>query len=249
MEQGRLLLSTASTRLSQHQALQAVTHPAAVGALSCQKHRGSHWRCPKSAPPGKAQAGRQSHPNVVNELIHESCCRTKGAQTAQGHIMFAVCFATLTFPQVPVARAGGKQGVVTASREWWQRAAFGVSNISSHLTQCPPVQQHWEETAGLGRFESLCSFLEGTDPTPGLPNQSRWSPKQAQISWTQGFHCQVTWAPLPKDRRRAVGANTGFKTPFFQSKMSNSSCPGESLITSPSVLQDLGAIPVGAQQV
>lgn len=69
--------------------------------------------CPTSAPPDKAQAGRQSHPNVVNELIHESCCRTKGAQTAQGHVMFGVCFATLTFPQVPVARAGGGQGVVT----------------------------------------------------------------------------------------------------------------------------------------
>lgn len=54
---------------------------------------------------------------------------------------------------LPSRRCGWPgQGVVTAGRERQQRAAFSLRNSSSHLTQCQPVQQHWEQTGGLGRF-------------------------------------------------------------------------------------------------
>lgn len=146
--------------------------------------------------------------------------------------MFGVCFATLTFPS---CRWHG-QGGVTAGRERRQRAAFRVSNISSHLTHCHPLQQHWEETGGLGGFKSLCSFLGGTNPTSGLPNQSRQSPKQALNHLDTGISLpgDLGGVPsLPKDRRRAAGANIGYKALFFQSKVSSSSCPREPLVSSP----------------
>lgn len=87
--------------------------------------------------------------------------------------------------------------------------------------------------------EPPCSFLGGTDPAPGLPNQNRQSPRHSTTQ-TRGFHCQVT-SISPQGQEEGSWS----KYPFFQCKAYNSSCPREPLPTS----RGPGCNPCWAQQL
>lgn len=121
---------------------------------------------------------------------------------------------------LPSRRCGWHgRGAVTAGRGRRHRAAFSLSDTSSHRTQCLPVQQHWEETGALGRFWFLSSFLGGTDPAPGLPNQSRQSSKQALNHLdTAGISLPGDWAQFHLSPRTGGGQLEQIqdsKHPFF----------------------------------
>lgn len=144
--------------------------------------------------------------------------------------MFGVCFATLTFPRVPAARAGGAGQHV---------AAAGSPRCHRHLVPArlalSSPSSTGRGTAGLGRFKSLCPFWSG-DTDPASPGQAE--PQTGIDMGTQRLRgCQVTLA------QPHLSPKTGGQLPqrgTFQPKVPNSSCHREPLATSPLVPQGWG---------
>lgn len=213
--------------------------PAAAGALSYLTAQQSRpglplAHCHTSALPNNAQAGKRSRPNAVNELIHEGYWRTKGAQTAQGHVTLGACFATLTFPWVQAARAGGGKRMAAGSTwQQWQPvaalAARGISTSSSHFTQvCPPPAA----LGGHRRAEKVpvpLSLLGGCRSHSSVARTVQAEPQpgfEPLDTGTLRVPGDLGAAPyIPKDRR-AAGAEATSKGLLFSPRCPTLSVPG-----------------------
>lgn len=158
---------------------------------------------------------------MVNYLIHEGYGQTKGAQTAQGYIMFGACFATLTFP--------------------WVQAARGDSGQHHLIPTYPPLScPGGTEQGQAGREGSGPSVpYGGRDPAPGLPAWCRQS-----LSWASNRSDTGTWglpgdfgtAPSVPKSSRAAARPPG---PIFNPRCPTPALRRELPATSPSVPQDL----------